>query len=751
MEMQNLPSRVLSFSRSSSSLRSYDKLDQKLPNRPFHPGVSPTDDTHEQTGRSRRRCFFASVCCLLALIATIGLGTFLVVRARNGHHGADSDSPESLTAGSAAIAAACNTTMFPDLCFEWLSANPSALKANPLHLAGVGVKVALDHVHDASALASNLNLSSHHVNLTKQAIEDCIELMDLSSDQLNDSMAGLNSISLLTIKSSLLNVKTKLSGTMGFQLACSEGLLAALPKDGSLSALVESQDKVGKGVIISLGLVDTLSKLGADLTSWKDSAPKIHLRRLMSIAANDIVEPEQIPDTFSFTEDDGFPVWLSAGDRKLLQVPPPSPVITSTPASPPPAVTSSPASPPPSTIFSPSPPASPPPTTPSVPPSSGTPTGSPSAPTPTVTAPSSTNNGSSPSTSTPVISPSTTPSNSTPTTTPLTAPLIASPSSTPTPAGGTYDAIVAQDGSGNYKTIQEALNNVPKKRSTRYTIYIKKGLYQEYLLVPKAMNLLTLVGDGQGQTIITGDKSNKQGITTYKSATVAVSGPNFIARRITFRNTAGPEGHQAVALRVNSDQAVFDSCSFEGYQDTLYALANRQFYTGCNIYGTVDFIFGNAIAVFQNCNVLGRLPLPNQRNTFTAQGRKVSSDPSGYSFQKCTVGAAPDLQNAPYSIVSYFGRPWKAYSRTVFLQCNIGQVIDPAGWLAWDATNPFTDTLYYGEYQNTGAGAGTASRIAWKGVHPAMSTQEAQSFTVDGFISGSSWLPTAEVKFQTSL
>ncbi|KAH7352640.1 hypothetical protein KP509_19G055400 [Ceratopteris richardii] len=231
----------------------------------------------------------------------------------------------------------------------------------------------------------------------------------------------------------------------------------------------------------------------------------------------------------------------------------------------------------------------------------------------------------------------------------------------------------------------------------------------------------------------------------------AISGPNFIARKITFRNTAGAENHQAVALRVNSDQAVFDSCSFEGYQDTLYALANRQFYTGCTISGTVDFIFGNAIAVFQDCNVLGRLPLQTQRNTFTAQGRKVSSDPSGYSFQKCTVGAAPDLQSPPYPIESYFGRPWKAYSRTVFMQCTIQQVINPAGWLPWDATNPFTDTLYYGEYQNTGAGADTSKRVAWKGVHPNMSPEEASAFTVNSFISGPSWIQEANVVFQPSL
>eukprot|EP00250_Pteridium_aquilinum_P006245 c16204_g1_i1 orf=495-2729(+) len=743
MEMQNLPTRVLSFSRNSSSLRSYDRLEHALPKSPM------ADEPPTHSGRSRSRCCIASICCALALIATITLGTVLAVRARSGHS-SPSDSQnqhQPLSTGSAAVAAACNATMFPDLCYEWLMADPSAITANPVRLAGIGVKIALSHVHDASSLASKLSLGYHQVNLSKQAIEDCLELMDLSNDQLNDSITGLSSISLLSVRSSLTKVKTKLSGTMGFQLACSEGLLAVLPHDGSLSALVESQDIVGKGVIISLGLVDTLSKLGNDLSSWKDAAPKIHLRRRLLSHDGHLSRgsdlSEYMPDTFSFSQGDGFPEWLSVADRKLLQA--------STPSEPSPQVTPSTTSPPVTPVVS-SPAVPTPPATASAPPPSTTSsTLSPPA-SPSATSPPAAPSVSSPSTP-PVTASVTSPPPPVPISSPSTTPTVMAPSTTPSvsSASGGFDAVVAQDGSGNYKTIKEAIDNVPSKRSTRYTIYIKKGTYSEYVLIPKAMKLLTLIGDGMGQTIITGDKSNKQDITTYQTATVAVSGPNFIARKISFRNTAGPDGHQAVALRVNSDQAVFDACSFEGYQDTLYALANRQFYTGCNIYGTIDFIFGNAIAVFQNSNILGRRPLANQHNTFTAQGRKVSSDPSGFSFQKCTIGADAELSSAPFTVTSYFGRPWKAYSRTVFLQCNIGKVIDPAGWVAWDATNPFTDTLYYGEYQNTGDGAGTSQRIAWKGVHPSMSVQEATAFTVEGFISGSSWLPEAKVSFQDSL
>lgn len=221
----------------------------------------------------------------------------------------------------------------------------------------------------------------------------------------------------------------------------------------------------------------------------------------------------------------------------------------------------------------------------------------------------------------------------------------------------------------------------------------------------------------------------------------AISARGFMARDITFQNTAGASGHQAVALRAGADYLVFDRCSFEGYQDTLYALSSRQFYRDSKIYGTVDFIFGNAAAVFQNCELLARQPMRGQQNTYTAQGRTVQEDPTGFSFQDCTVIAAGDLQASSYSVSTYLGRPWKAYSRTVFLRSYIDNLIQPAGWLAWDSSDPFENTLYYGEYANDGPGAGTSQRVSWSGVHSHMTYQEASVFSVESFISGTTWLP----------
>ncbi|KAH7352649.1 hypothetical protein KP509_19G056100 [Ceratopteris richardii] len=670
MDIEELPSCVKSLSR-SSSLRAYGKLYQATPNRDL-----PTQDFDEHNDRRQRtRCVFASLCCTLAVVVTITMGTVLAVRRRNGH----TSPPSNLQSSLSAVAAACNATTYPDLCYQWLSSFPNANDANPLTLVDLGVKVALNHVDEASTMALKLFKTANFTNFTRQAIEDCLELMDMSHDQLNNSMSLLGSITLASFNSSLKQVKRTLSGAMGFKLACSEGLLEVQSNGSTVSVLIQSQDKVGKGITISLDLADKLSIFGNDLTSWNKSLPKTQSRRLLSVSTLQRSDQESSSSEFAVDED-GFPEWLSAEDRRVLQATPSAP----TPATQPSSLVPAPQSPPP-----------------------------PIQPSPSVATPSS--------------------------------------PSVPTPTGGAYDVSVAQDGSGNYLTINEALAGVPSGRSTRYTIYIKQGVYNEYVSIPSAMNLLTLIGDGIGQTVITGDKSSAQGLTTYSTATVAISAPNFIARKITFRNEAGPEGYQAVAMRVNADQAVFDSCSFEGYQDTLYALANRQFYTACNIYGTIDVIFGNAIAVFQSCNLLGRLPLSTQSNTFTAQGRTVASDPSGYSFQKCTVAAAPDLQSPPYSVQSYYGRPWQAYSRTVFIECSVSQVINPAGWLEWDASDPFTDTVYYGEYQNTGAGADTSNRVAWQGVHPNMSQDEASAFTVESFISGTSWLPNADVAFQASL
>lgn len=226
----------------------------------------------------------------------------------------------------------------------------------------------------------------------------------------------------------------------------------------------------------------------------------------------------------------------------------------------------------------------------------------------------------------------------------------------------------------------------------------------------------------------------------------AVAGKGFIARDMGFINTAGAENHQAVAFRSGSDRSVMYRCSFDAFQDTLYAHSNRQFYRDCDITGTIDFIFGNAAVVFQNCNIQPRQPLSNQFNTITAQGKSDPNQNTGISIQKCTLSPFDNV-TAP----TYLGRPWKNYSTTVIMQSEIGSFLNPLGWVGWVSNVDPPSTILYAEYQNTGPGSSVDQRVKWAGFRPTLTADEARKFTVESLIDGSSWLPQANVNFDVSL
>lgn len=179
----------------------------------------------------------------------------------------------------------------------------------------------------------------------------------------------------------------------------------------------------------------------------------------------------------------------------------------------------------------------------------------------------------------------------------------------------------------------------------------------------------------------------------------------------------------------------------EGYQDTLYAHSLRQFYRECSIYGTVDFIFGNGAAVFQGCKIFSRKPLPFQKVTITAQGRKSPDQSTGFSIQNSYIYTTEP---------TYLGRPWKQYSRTVYMQTYMSSQVQPQGWLEW-FENFALNTLYYGEYKNYGPGSSVAGRVRWPGYHIIRDAATASSFTVGTFIDGRAWLPATGVKFQVGL
>ncbi|KAK6789846.1 hypothetical protein RDI58_013646 [Solanum bulbocastanum] len=308
---------------------------------------------------------------------------------------------------------------------------------------------------------------------------------------------------------------------------------------------------------------------------------------------------------------------------------------------------------------------------------------------------------------------------------------------------------VTADGSGNFKTISEAIDFAPNNSYDRIFVYIKEGIYQENVEIPSWKPNIVLLGDGSDVTVITGNRSVVDGWTTFRSATVAVSGEGFLARDITFENTAGPEKHQAVALRINADLAAVYRCTITGYQDTLYAHSFRQFYRECDIYGTVDYIFGNAAVVFQGCNIVSRLPMPGQFTVITAQSRDSPDEYTGISIQNCSILATEDLYNNSSTINSYLGRPWRDYSRTVYLESYIDGFINPEGWKEW-SENQSLDTLYYGEYENSGPASGVDNRVTWSGYH-IMDYYDAANFTVSEFITGEEWLDSTSFPYDNGV
>ncbi|KAJ7532126.1 hypothetical protein O6H91_14G073500 [Diphasiastrum complanatum] len=300
------------------------------------------------------------------------------------------------------------------------------------------------------------------------------------------------------------------------------------------------------------------------------------------------------------------------------------------------------------------------------------------------------------------------------------------------------NSVVAQDGSGKFRRIQDAVNAAPNDIKTGlYVIHVKAGVYWEQVSIPSSKVSIAIVGDGIGKTVIANNLNvQMKGMTTFKSATVAIGAPGVVFRDLTIQNRAGAAAHQAVALRVSADRVVIFRCSLEGNQDTLYAHNGRQFYTNSVIQGTVDFMFGNAAAVFQSCTLLALKPLTGQQVTLTAQGRIDRNQNTGFSFQLCSVVGSLDLQKVISIAPVYLGRPWKLYSRTVFIKCNLSFIVNKAGWLNWIGDFALK-TLFYGEFQNTGAGAGTNQRVSWS---TQMTARQAKEYNVLPFITRSNWI-----------
>ncbi|ESQ49351.1 hypothetical protein EUTSA_v10020401mg [Eutrema salsugineum] len=308
------------------------------------------------------------------------------------------------------------------------------------------------------------------------------------------------------------------------------------------------------------------------------------------------------------------------------------------------------------------------------------------------------------------------------------------------------NAVVAQDGSGQFKTIADALNAVPKDNRLPFVIHIKQGIYKEKVIVTKKMPYVTFIGDGPTKTKITGSLNFGLGkVKTFLTATVTIDGEHFTAKNIWIENTAGPEGGQAVALRVSADYAVFYSCQIDGYQDTLYVHSQRQFYRDCTVSGTVDFIFGDAKCILQNCKIVVRKPKGGQSCMVTAQGRTDVRESTGLVLHNCHIVGEPAYIPVKSVNKAYLGRPWKKFSRTIIMKTTIDDVIDPAGWLPWRGDFAL-ETLYYAEHLNIGPGSNQAQRVNWPGIKK-LSPEEALLYTGGRFLHGDTWIPQTQVPY----
>ncbi|KAF8404382.1 hypothetical protein HHK36_009265 [Tetracentron sinense] len=318
------------------------------------------------------------------------------------------------------------------------------------------------------------------------------------------------------------------------------------------------------------------------------------------------------------------------------------------------------------------------------------------------------------------------------------------------PLGLTADVTVCKDeGVGCYKTVQAAVEAAPDNEGVRrFVIRIKEGVYEETVRVPFEKKNVVFLGDGIGKTVITGSLNvGQQGVSTYNSATVGVIGDGFMARDLTIANTAGPDAHQAVAFRSDSDLSIIENCEFLGNQDTLYAHSLRQFYKSCTIQGNVDFIFGNSAAVFQDSLILISprqiSPEKGENNAVTAHGRTDPAQSTGFVFLNCVINGTAEYMALYYSKPkvhkNFLGRPWKEYSRTVFIHCSLEALVTPQGWMPWSGDFALS-TLYYGEFENSGAGANSSARVTWSSQIPA---EHVFAYSVQNFIQGADWIPTS--------
>ena len=292
--------------------------------------------------------------------------------------------------------------------------------------------------------------------------------------------------------------------------------------------------------------------------------------------------------------------------------------------------------------------------------------------------------------------------------------------------------VVARDGTGEFRTVSEALEGCRAFMDYHKVIYIKKGTYKEKVIIPQGLQNIELCGEDRDATIITYDDHANvvfpptgKGMTTFRTYTLKVEANDITLRNLTIENNAARLG-QAVALHTEGDRLLFVNCRFLGNQDTVYTgmPRTRMLFHDCYIEGTTDFIFGPATAWFEHCTIHGKV------NSYITAASTPKDVDYGYVFSNCTVTAADSVTSL------YLGRPWRDYGYTLFMNCELPGVICPEGWHHWEQHRE--QTARYFEYNNRGEGANPANRVGWS---RQLTKKEAQQITLDRvFQISSSWI-----------
>lgn len=288
--------------------------------------------------------------------------------------------------------------------------------------------------------------------------------------------------------------------------------------------------------------------------------------------------------------------------------------------------------------------------------------------------------------------------------------------------------VVSRDGTGNFRTLQEAIESARAFMEYTVTIYVKNGVYKEKVIVPSWVENIDIIGEDRDKTIITyDDHANINKMGTFRTYTVKVEGSDITFKNLTIENNAAQLG-QAVALHTEGDRLKFINCRILGNQDTIYTGAKftRLYFKDCYIDGTTDFIFGPSTALFEDCII------HSKRNSYVTAASTPKEAKYGYVFKHCKLTAEPGVDKV------YLGRPWRPYAYTLFIECELGKHIVSAGWHNWGKQSN-EETARYMEYKNTGEGANVSERVAWS---KQLTKKEAEAVTVDAiFGTQSNWNP----------